>query len=213
MLDAAEVFDKFADLERTTFGHILARVRSQADEFEGKRIFINTIPGHFLTKVEVRDFRKEYGDLLKNVTIEITESQTISPDEIDRISHFAGEEFTNDIAVDDYGMGHSNIVNLLEYKPQIVKIDRYLVSNIQNDHNKQLFVRNLIEFASENGIKVLAEGVETSEELKCVIGFGVDYAQGYYLARPSFEIIQSIPNLIREEILACNGYIAQRFEK
>ncbi len=213
VLDAAEVFDKFADLERTTFGHILARVRSQADEFEGKRIFINTIPGHFLTKVEVRDFRKEYGDLLKNVTIEITESQTISPDEIDRISHFAGEEFTNDIAVDDYGMGHSNIVNLLEYKPQIVKIDRYLVSNIQNDHNKQLFVRNLIEFASENGIKVLAEGVETSEELKCVIGFGVDYAQGYYLARPSFEIIQSIPNLIREEILACNGYIAQRFEK
>ena len=213
VLDAAEVFDKFADLERTTFGHILSRVRSQADEFEGKRIFINTIPGHFLTKVEVRDFRKEYGDLLKNVTIEITESQTISPDEIDRISHFAGEEFTNDIAVDDYGMGHSNIVNLLEYKPQIVKIDRYLVSNIQNDHNKQLFVRNLIEFASENGIKVLAEGVETSEELKCVIGFGVDYAQGYYLARPSFEIIQSIPNLIREEILACNGYIAQRFEK
>ena len=213
VLDAAEVFDKYADLERTTFGHIFARVRSQADEFEGKGIFINTIPGHFLTKVEVRNFREEYGELLKRVTIEITESQTISPDEIDRISHLAGEELTNDIAVDDYGMGHSNIVNLLEYKPQIVKIDRYLVSNIQNDHNKQLFVRNLIEFASENGIKVLAEGVETSEELKCVIGFGVDYAQGYYLARPSFEIVQSIPNLIREEILACNGYIAQRYEK
>ncbi len=211
VLDAAEVFDKFADLERTTFAHIFARVRSQADEFDGKRIFINTIPGHFLTKVEVRNFRKEYGDLLKKVTIEITEAQTISPDEIDRISHLAGEDSTNDIAVDDYGMGHSNIVNLLEYKPQIVKIDRYLVSNIQNDHNKQLFVRNLIEFASENGIKVLAEGVETSEELKCVIGFGVDYAQGFYLARPSFEIIQKIPNLIREEILACNGYSAKRY--
>ena len=213
VLDAAEVFDKFADLERTTFGHIFARIRSQQDEFDGKKVFINTIPGHFLTKVEVRNFREEYGDLLKKVTVEITESQTISPDEIDRISHLAGDDLTNDIAVDDYGMGHSNIVNLLEYKPQIVKIDRYLVSNIQNDHNKQLFVRNLIEFASENGIKVLAEGVETSEELKCVIGYGVDYVQGYYLARPSFEIIQEIPNLIREEILAFNGYSVKKYKK
>ena len=213
VLDAAEVFDKFADLERTTFGHIFERIRKQQDEFEGKGVFINTIPGHFLTKVEVRNFREEYGDLLKKITVEITETQTISPDEIDRISHLAGDDLTNNIAVDDYGMGHSNIVNLLEYKPQIVKIDRYLVSNIHNDHNKQLFVRNLIEFASENQIKVLGEGVETSEELKCLISYGVDYVQGYYLARPSFEIIQEIPNLVREEILACNGYSAKKYKK
>ena len=204
VLDAAEMFDKFADLERTTFQHIFRRIKSQKAEFEGKKVFVNTIPGHFLTDIEVRNLRQEFGELLNNITIEITESQTISPKEVDAINHLASDEFKNDIAVDDYGMGHSNIVNLLEYKPEVVKVDRYLISNIQNDKNKQLFVKNLIEFASDAHIKVLAEGVETSEELRTVINFGVDLIQGYYTARPAFEVIQALTDEIREEILRYN---------
>jgi EAL domain-containing protein (putative c-di-GMP-specific phosphodiesterase class I)/DNA-binding LacI/PurR family transcriptional regulator/GGDEF domain-containing protein len=201
VLDSAEMFDKYADLERTTFGHIFNRARSQLKDFEGKKIFINTIPGHFLTDVEVRNFREQYGELLDMFTIEITEAQTISPEEIEAISHLTGTGKMNDIAVDDYGMGHSNIVNLLEYKPQVVKVDRYLISNIQNDKNKQLFVRNLIEFASGANIKVLAEGVETAEELKTVIEFGVDLIQGYYLAKPAFEVLQELPHKLKDEII------------
>ncbi len=204
VLDAAEMFDKYADLERTTFNHIFNRIRSQRADFEGKKIFVNTIPGHFLTDVEVRNFRTEYGDILDMITTEITESQTVSSEEIDSIRHLSSAEFTNDIAVDDYGMGHSNIVNLLEYKPQVVKVDRYLISNIQDDKNKQLFVKNLIEFASEAHIKVLAEGVETSEELKTVIDFGVDLIQGYYTAKPAFEVIQKLPDELIDEIRKYN---------
>ena len=204
VLEAAEMFDKYSDLEWTTFNHIFNRVRSQRAEFEGKKVFINTIPGHFLTDVEVRNFRAEYGDILNDITIEITESQTVVMGEIASIRHIADDKITNDIAVDDYGMGHSNIVNLLEYKPQVVKVDRYLISNIHNDKNKQLFVKNLIEFASENHIKVLAEGVETTEELKTVIEFGVDLIQGYYTARPSFEVIQKLPESVYAEIAEYN---------
>ena len=204
VLEAAEMFDKYADLERTTFNHIFNRIRSQRADFEGKRVFINTIPGHFLTDVEVRNFRKEYGEILDMITTEITESQTVSPEEIDAIRHISSSEYTNDIAVDDYGMGHSNIVNLLEYKPQVVKVDRYLISNIHTDKNKQLFVKNLIEFASDAHIKVLAEGVETSEELKTVIDFGVDLIQGYYTARPAFDVIQKLPDELIDEIRKYN---------
>ncbi len=204
VLEAAEMFDKYADLERTTFNHIFNRIRSQRADFEGKRVFINTIPGHFLTDVEVRNFRTEYGEILDMITTEITESQTVSPEEIDAIRHISSSEYTNDIAVDDYGMGHSNIVNLLEYKPQVVKVDRYLISNIHTDKNKQLFVKNLIEFASDAHIKVLAEGVETSEELKTVIDFGVDLIQGYYTARPAFDVIQKLPDELIDEIRKYN---------
>ena len=204
VLEAAEMFDKYADLERTTFNHIFNRIRSQRADFEGKRVFINTIPGHFLTDVEVRNFRTEYGEILDMITTEITESQTVSPEEIDAIRHISSSEYTNDIAVDDYGMGHSNIVNLLEYKPQVVKVDRYLISNIHTDKNKQLFVKNLIEFASDAHIKVLAEGVETSEELKTVIDFGVDLIQGYYTARPAFDVIQKLSDELIDEIRKYN---------
>ena len=204
VLNAMEMFDKYADMERCTFTHILRRIRSQINDFGGKKIFINTIPGHFLTKVEVRNLRSEFGDLLKRITIELTESQTADQKEIEAIAHFAGEDCHNDIAVDDYGTGHSNIVNLLEYRPQIVKVDRYLISNIQNDRNKQMFVRSLIEFAKEAHIQVLAEGVETSEELGCVIGLGADLIQGYYTARPAFEVISEIPKEISEEIKRMN---------
>ena len=204
VLNSAEMFDKYADMERCTFTHILRRVRSEISAFGEKKIFINTIPGHFLTKVEVRNLREEFGDLLKRVTIELTESQTADKKEIEAIRHFAGEDCLNDIAVDDYGTGHSNIVNLLEYRPQIVKVDRYLISNIQNDRNKQMFVKTLIEFAKDANIQVLAEGVETSEELKCVIELGVGLIQGYYTARPAFEVIERIPAEISEEIKRIN---------
>ena len=55
-----------------------------------------------------------------------------------------------------------------------------------------------------NGIKVLAEGVETSDELRTVIGFGVDLIQGYYTARPAPEPIAEISEDVRNEILRAN---------
>ncbi|MCR4618185.1 MAG: EAL domain-containing protein [Lachnospiraceae bacterium] len=200
VLQATEMFDKYADLESATFYHIFRRVKNQLSDFEGKKVFINTVPGHFLSECEVGILRNNYGDLLDIATIELTESRSVTHEEIDAIRHLSSPDKANDIAVDDYGMGHSNIVNLLEYRPQVVKIDRYLISNIQNDRNKQLFVKNLIEFASGEHIKVLAEGVETSEELRTVIEFGVDLIQGYYTARPTFEVVQRIDSKIEEEI-------------
>lgn len=67
-----------------------------------------------------------------------------------------------------------------------------------------MFVKTLIEFAKDANIQVLAEGVETSEELKCVIELGVGLIQGYYTARPAFEVIERIPAEISEEIKRIN---------
>ncbi len=103
-------------------------------------------------------------------------------------------------AVDDYGPGYSNVSNLLRYTPDYVKIDRALLSGIQDSPQKQHFVKDVIEFAHSNGIVALAEGVETSEELKTVVMLGVDLLQGYYVAMPAKEMIQSINSQIADEI-------------
>ena len=90
--------------------------------------------------------------------------------------------------------------NLLRYTPDYVKIDRALLSGIQESPQKQHFVKDVIEFAHNNGIVALAEGVETSEELRTVIMLGADLVQGYYLAYPDKDMIQSINSTIAEEV-------------
>ncbi|MDO5331945.1 MAG: EAL domain-containing protein, partial [Bacillota bacterium] len=104
------------------------------------------------------------------------------------------------LAVDDYGSGQSNIQNLLRYAPNIVKIDRFLIQDVPNDTNKQLFISNIVEFARLNDMKVVGEGVENQEELQTVMGYGVDYIQGYYTARPNAEPLNELPREIFEMV-------------
>ena len=200
VLAASSMFDKNQDIEYATFLNILKRIEAEPDSFKGKRLFVNTIPGYFLNDEQIDDFRRNFGEYLSQIVVEITEAETIEQQELTKIRTLCGDSFDTPVAIDDYGTGHSNIVNLMEYRPQVVKIDRYLISKINEDKNKQLFVKNLLEFANDNNIKVLAEGVETREELEMVIGFGVDLIQGYYTARPSYEILQKLPDNIVEEI-------------
>lgn len=69
---------------------------------------------------------------------------------------------------------------------------------------KQLLVSNVIKFASKYGIRVLAEGVETKEELETLLELGIDLLQGFYLARPNAEIVSEIDPEIRDYIVGEN---------
>ena len=85
--------------------------------------------------------------------------------------------------------------------PDYVKIDRSLISDIDKNPQKQHFVKDIIKFAHDNDFMALAEGVETSEEMREVIYMGVDLIQGYYTARPAQEPLQYIDEEIRNEII------------
>ena len=65
-----------------------------------------------------------------------------------------------------------------------------------------MFVRSTIDFAQMNNIKTVAEGVETSEELRAVISYGVDLIQGFYTARPAHEPLQELSDKIKYEIIS-----------
>lgn len=202
ILQIAKDYNRLYDIEKATLYNVLAYMNSHFDKFIGKRVFINTIPGHFLTDKDYEYINERYSHLLQYCVIEITEQNDISDDELSRIKNFGGENSGCQLAVDDYGAGYSNIVNLLRYKPQVIKIDRYLISNIQNDVNKQMFVRSTIDFAQMNNIKTVAEGVETTEELRAVISYGVDLIQGFYTARPAPEPLQELSDKIKYEIIS-----------
>ncbi len=204
VLDIARKYGRLYEIEKATLFNVMRHYVEHYEEFGGHLLFINTIPGHFLNEEDCNLLMEMYGEYMDHVVFELTEQNTISDHELQAIRRLRRDGESAQIAVDDYGTGHSNIVNLLRYAPQVIKIDRYLISEIQNDTNKQMFVKNTIEFARLNGIKTLAEGVETFDELQTVIEYGMDLVQGYYLGRPIANPVVAIQDQIKNEIVSKN---------
>lgn len=201
VLEAAEKYNKLYEIERATMFNVMERYASQNEAFKGRKVFINSIPGYFLKEEDVCALQDKYGKYMLNFVMEITEQNTVSDDELATIRHLGGKVGDIPVAVDDYGTGHSNIVNLMRYSPEILKIDRFLMTDIDTDTNKQMFVKSTIEFARMNNIKVLAEGIETAGELRTVVEYGVDFIQGYYTGKPAPQPLDEISEKIRNEIL------------
>ena len=89
------------------------------------------------------------------------------------------------IAVDDAGSGGSRPTRMLNLAPDFIKVDRELIFGIDLDPVRRSLVASLVRFASETGAEVLAEGVETRDELDAVRALGVRFGQGYFLGRPA----------------------------
>ena len=209
ILDIAKMNNELYSIEKATMFNVMERYVKETEKFKDRKVFINTIPGNFLKESDLRLLKEKYGKYVDSFVFEITEQDTVSDDELNAIRSLGAVDGSDSskvcqIAVDDYGTGHSNIVNLLRYAPHVIKIDRFLISEIQNDANKQMFVKSTIEFAKMNKIKVLAEGVETYDELRTVIDYGVDFIQGYYTSRPAGDPVDQIPENIRNEMIAEN---------
>lgn len=89
------------------------------------------------------------------------------------------------VALDDAGAGYSGLKQLLELKPEIVKLDRDLISGINHNEAKRALVQMLGELAGRFDAWVLAEGIETAEECDAIMKLGCPLGQGYFLGRPA----------------------------
>ena len=117
------------------------------------------------------------------VVLEITEHAIIS--DIDRFQR-ALEPLRAKarIALDDAGAGYSGLRHVLDIEPDIIKLDMSLTRNIDRDRARHALAAALIAFCHEMGCQIVAEGVETAEELETLRELGTHFAQGYYLHRP-----------------------------
>lgn len=88
------------------------------------------------------------------------------------------------LAVDDAGAGYSSLRRILEVQPELIKLDMSLTRNIHRDQARRALTSALCGFADSIGAIVVAEGVETQDELQALRALGVEYAQGYLLGRP-----------------------------
>lgn len=174
----------------------------------GSKLFVNVDPN----VIHDRKFRsgvtasylKKYGINPEDVVFEITERTSIDDHEtfIKSIRHYTKQNYK--IAIDDFGSEFAGSNRLCLLKPNIVKIDMKMIRDIDKDRIKRMFVKSLSIFGKNTDIKILAEGIETAEELKTLIDLDIDYGQGYYLGRPVPEFTPLSDALI-EEIRTMNN--------
>jgi EAL domain-containing protein (putative c-di-GMP-specific phosphodiesterase class I) len=156
----------------------------------------------------LKDQVKKMGLHPGNITIEIIESRVKNLDELEHlIEIFRKQGFL--IALDDVGVGHSNLNRIPTLKPDIIKIDRCLVHGIHRDFYKQEVVKSLVNMGRRLRTLVVAEGAETLEEVECLLDMDVDMIQGYYFAKPQ-KPGQLDPAAILGKVGGLEGVIKQK---
>ena len=129
----------------------------------------------------------------RNVVIEITERESIADYAAfeRQLRTYVEQGFR--IALDDVGTGHSGLVTLVNCAPHFLKLDLTLSREIHRHAYKQHLVKSLVAFAASVDAALIAEGVETWEELATLSRLGVRYAQGFLFGRPAVEPLAPAP--------------------
>lgn len=95
-------------------------------------------------------------------------------------------------AIDDFGAGYAGLKLLSDFQPDIIKIDMDLVRRIDQDAPRQAIVKNLLGMATDMGIEVIAEGIETRGERDFLLDAGIYLMQGYWFAKPAFAALATL---------------------
>ncbi|MDL0089433.1 EAL domain-containing protein [Campylobacter gastrosuis] len=135
----------------------------------------------------VREFLEEKLQLCSNpshVCFEILESEEITDytTMISFIKHI--KDYGAQISIDDFGSGYSNYYRILELDIDTIKIDGSIIKKLPFDQNARYLVETIMNFASKQGYKVVAEFVSSPEILEQVKSFNIKYAQGFLLGKP-----------------------------
>ena len=136
-----------------------------------------------------------FGFPVDRIIFEITEGEKIKDHGHLReiIQYYRQQGFLT--AIDDFGAGYSGLNLLAEFQTDLVKLDMGLIRHIDQNKGRQAIVKGIVQVCNELEIKVIAEGVETYEELSILQSFGIELFQGYYFAKPRFQNLAILNNL------------------
>lgn len=190
--------DQLQAIEKITMFHaakeyclLLEQKKVPADA----KLFLNSIASQHMTNKDEEEFHRRFGFLQKNIVVEITEEESLDESSLERKRHAPG--MLGIFALDDYGSGYSNEKSLLTLSPKYIKVDQAIIREINTNSDKRQIVANIVTYAHQRSMFIIAEGIETKEELETVLALDVDFLQGYFLARPAAE-----PGAISEAALS-----------
>lgn len=169
------------------------------------KLFINVNPLVMQDEKFKQNYTKKQlekrGIASEKIVIEVTERNTIDnlQEFQDTMNHYQQEGY--EIAIDDVGSCYSGLNVIANTKPRYIKIDMALVRGIDKDPMRQALLKGLVEMANHTSFELIAEGIETEDELELLMKLGIDYGQGYLLERPGRNLMpirQSIQKKITD---------------
>lgn len=168
------------------------------------KVFLNVSPDVFLSKYsrggETLKYIDEIGLTPQQVVIELTENTPSNDYRLLREACYYYRAMGFEIAIDDLGEGFSSLRMWSELRPDYVKIDQHFIQGINHDPLKLQFVRSIQEIANKSGARIVAEGIETEEELVAIRDIGIALGQGYHITRPQNYPANTIPAYIEQTL-------------
>ena len=201
MFTYAEEYNCLWKLEYVCRKKALKEIKNKISD---KKIFLNIDPNifndeRFQTGMTF-SYLKRYNISPDNIVFEVCERSNIKDIHLFQkvVNHYEKQNYQ--IAIDDFGKGYADFNRIFFLHPKYVKLDISLIENIHNNSVKRSLVEGLVKFCHSENICLIAEGIETEEEMIQLIRLGIDYGQGYFLAKPSAKL-QEIPDSIRSTII------------
>lgn len=209
MFQIAREYDLLWDLEVVCRTNALKRAYDKLNE---KKLFVNIDPYIIQDKKFKKGFTNElldeYGINPHNIIFEITENTPIKDfRQLRNILDYYSQQGYK-IALDDAGTGYSGLALLVETHPNFIKVDKEVIREIDKNKIKQDLTAYFLKFSEITNIDIIAEGIETEEELRTLIDLGVQYGQGYLIQKP----IESIKPINREIVEKIKYYNKRREE-
>lgn len=136
---------------------------------------------------KLKYFLEKYEINPKLVNLEITETATNFDEERLRQQLYEIKKLGFTFSLDDYGTGYSNLVRVLEYPVDMIKLDKSIVWSAFHVQDNYVTMKNLIAMFHDVRRKIVAEGVESEEQMQALTDLGCDYLQGYYYSKPIAE--------------------------
>jgi diguanylate cyclase (GGDEF)-like protein len=144
---------------------------------------IELLDSEFLEKIQY--LSKKYSIPPQHIHLEITETKLVPYDDVvlDRLNRL--KELNFRLSMDDYGTGYTGFAQVTKFPGDYLKIDRSFVSEINKaDKNYQKMIGVMLSIANIYELKVIAEGIESDDQLQYLKKIGCDYGQGYFFSRP-----------------------------
>ena len=185
-LEIAKHSKLYSPLSRSLIKKAFENFKHSSSEFSINLSFLDIL--NQTTMDFILKLLNEY-DIGSWAVFEILESEGI--DNYDIVLEFIemAKSYGAKIAIDDFGSGYSNFERIVKLQPDYIKIDGSIIRNIDKNDDMKIISQTIVDFAKKLGVKTVAEYVHSKKIFDIVSGMEIDYAQGYYIGKPSPRLI------------------------